>query len=135
MAGGSVAPKRPPPAAGMDAGAVLPKVPRAASGLASGFLTRRPVARGKGGGLGGVLRDQAQRRESLERAIRAATADKDMRRAEELYAIQAKEFPEYAEYDMDADYPEDDAPSEDSYYTDNDGPGALVDAVERVLRS
>ena len=66
----------------------------------------------------------------MERAIRAATADKDMRRAAELYTIQAKEFPEY---DMDAEYPEDDAPSEDSYYTDNDGEGALVDAVQRVF--
>ena len=116
-------------------GAVQPKVARASSGLASGFLTRRPAAGGKGGGLGGVLRDQARRREYLDRAIRAATAVKDMRRAAELYDIQAKEFPEYDEYDMDAEYPEDDAPSEDSYYTDNDGEGALVDAVQRVFRT
>ena len=90
------------------------------------------MAEGKGCGLGGALQDQARRRDYLERAIRAATADKEMRRAAELYVIQAAEFPEY---DMDAEYPEDDTPLEDSYYTNNDGVGALVDAVQRVFGS
>ena len=140
-AGSSAAPKCPPPVAeGEGAGVGQPKVVRASSGLAtsglaSGFLTCRPAAGGKGGGLGGILQDQVRRWEYLERAIRAVTADKGMCRAAELYAIQAKEFPEYDEYDMDAEYPEDDAPSEDTHYTDNYGEGALVDAVQRVFSS
>ena len=88
---------------------MTPKVARAASGLASGFLARRPVAGGKGGGRGGTLRDQARRPDNLERVTREATTDKDMRRAEELYLIQAAEFPEYAMYP--AQYLEDGAPS------------------------
>ena len=68
----------------------------------------------------------------MERAIRAAMADKDMRQAAELYDIQTTEFPEY---DMDAEYPEDDPPSDDPCYTDNDGDVPLVDAVQRVINS
>ena len=56
-----------------------------------------------------------------------------MRRAEELYAVQAAEFPE-PEYDMDAEYPEDNAPSEDDTY-DTDYQGVLVNAVQRVFGS
>ena len=70
-----------------------------ASGLASGCLMRHPVAGGNGDGCGDALCDQARRRRDyLERAIQEATADKDMRRAEELYAIQATEFPEDDSY-------------------------------------
>ena len=73
------------------------------------------------------LRDHARRRDYLERVIREATADMDMRRMEELYAVQVAEFPVY---DMDAVYLEDDAPSENDSYTDIEGEGALVDAVQ-----
>ena len=38
----------------------------------------------------------------MEWAMREATRDKVMRRAEELYAVQAAEFPEY---DIYAEYP------------------------------
>ena len=95
-----------------------------ARGVATGALRGRPsLFETRRGG----------RRGYLERAIKELTVDKDMPRAEELYAIQAAEFPEY---DMDAEYPEDDAPSEDdSYDTDYDGEGALVDALQRVFSS
>ena len=36
---------------------------------------------------------------------------------------------------MDAEYPEDDAPSEDDSDTAYDGEGALVDVVQRVFSS
>ena len=54
----------------------------------------------------------------MKRAIRAATADKDMRRVEELYAIQAAD----PECDKGAEYPEDDAPSEDDCYATQQDP-------------
>ena len=73
----------------------------------------------------------------MKRAMRAATADKDMRRAEELYAIQAAD----PECDMGAEYPEDDAPSEDDCCATDKTLAqkrperALVDAVQRVFSS
>ena len=111
VAGGSVAPKRPPPGAGEVAGAVQPKVARASS-LDPRFLTCHPVAGGKGGGRGGApvlsapFRVQARRvwsRDSFAHAIAVATATTDITRARALYDNQEVEYPDPKDA-MDAEH-------------------------------
>ena len=126
---------------GVGAGAVQPKVARAASCIASesSRATPRVVARGV---AAGVLRCRPRLSETRRSAGLFGAGDQGGDGGQGHApggGAGAVHYPGVGVFRVRhgrrVPYPEDDTPSEANSYTDNDGEGALVDAVHRVFSS